>query len=93
MYKYRPSLPANAFFIALYGVTLLLHIYLGVRWRIWGFMTFMIIGCIWSMVGYGGRVMLWINPWSFTGFLAQMICITGCPVFFTAAIYITLSRA
>ncbi|CAG9939860.1 unnamed protein product [Clonostachys rosea f. rosea IK726] len=45
------------------------------------------------MVGYGGRVMLWINPWSFTGFVTQMICITGCPVFFTAAIYITLSRA
>jgi hypothetical protein len=56
-------------------------------------MTFIIIGCIWSMVGYGGRVMLWINPWSFTGFVTQMICITGCPVFFTAAIYITLSRA
>uniref|UniRef100_A0A8H7KDE0 Uncharacterized protein n=1 Tax=Bionectria ochroleuca TaxID=29856 RepID=A0A8H7KDE0_BIOOC len=58
-----------------------------------GLMTFIIIGCIWSMVGYGGRVMLWINPWSFTGFVTQMICITGCPVFFTAAIYITLSRA
>ncbi|VUC26720.1 unnamed protein product [Clonostachys rosea] len=93
LYKYRPSLVANALFIALYGVVLLLHIYLGIRWRIWGFMTFVIIGCIWSMVGYGGRVMLWINPWSFTGFLTQMICITGCPVFFTAAIYVTLSRA
>ncbi|KAM5350098.1 hypothetical protein ACJ41O_006603 [Fusarium nematophilum] len=44
-------------------------------------------------LGYGGRVMLWNDPWSFAGFLAQMICITGVPVFYTASIYATLSRA
>ena len=93
VYKYRPSLPANAVFIALYSVALAVHVYLGVRWRSWGFMAFMAVGCLYAMLGYAGRIILWTNPWSFPGFMIQMICITGCPVFFTAAIYVTLSRA
>lgn len=93
VYKYRPSLPANVIFIVLYVIAMLVHIYLGVRWRSWGFMILMICGCIWAIVGYVGRLILFMNPWSFQGFLIQIICITGAPVFFTAAIYVTLSRA
>lgn len=36
--------------------------------------------------------MLYENPFSFTGFLIQIICITLGPTWFTAAIYFTLSR-
>ena len=93
VYQYRPSLGANVSFIVLFFLAMCVHIYLGIRWRSFGFMTFMIIGCIWAMIGYAGRIMLWENPWSFTGFLIQIICTTGAPVFFTAAIYVTLSRA
>jgi hypothetical protein len=93
VYQYRPSLPANTVFIALYFVALIVHIYLGVRWRSWGFMAFMTVGCLYAMLGYAGRIILWTNPWSFPGFMIQMICVTGCPVFFTAAIYVTLSKA
>ena len=93
VYQYRPSLAANITFIVLFFLAMLAHIYLGIRWRCYGFMTFMVFGCVWAMVGYAGRVMLWEDPWSFTGFLMQIICTTGAPVFFTAAIYVTLSRA
>ena len=29
-------------------------------------------GCIAEMIGYGGRIMLWEDPFSFTGFLMQI---------------------
>ncbi|VUC30094.1 unnamed protein product [Clonostachys rosea] len=92
VYKYRPSLPVNATFLALFGAAMVIHIYLGIRWRSWWFMSFMISGCIFEMIGYSGRIMLYKNPFSFPGFLIQIITITGAPVFFTAAIYVTLSK-
>ncbi|CAI6089510.1 unnamed protein product [Clonostachys chloroleuca] len=92
VYKYQPSLSANATFLALFGLAMVMHIYLGIRWRSWWFMAFMISGCIFEMIGYGGRIMLYKNPFSFPGFLIQIITITGAPVFYTAAIYVTLSK-
>ncbi|KAI8711655.1 hypothetical protein NCS52_01429600 [Fusarium sp. LHS14.1] len=93
IYQYRPSLPANITFMALYVLALSIHVYLGVRWRSWWFMAFMAMGCVYAIIGYAGRVVLWKNPWSFGGFMLQMVCVTGGPVFYTAAIYVTLSRA
>ncbi|KFA68505.1 hypothetical protein S40285_05382 [Stachybotrys chlorohalonatus IBT 40285] len=92
VYQYRPSLPANATFLALYVIALLLHVYLGIMWRTRGFMCFMAIGCSYIIIGYVGRIMLYYNPWSFTAFILQIICVSSGPVFFSAAIYLTLSR-
>jgi hypothetical protein len=44
------------------------------------------------MIGYGGRILLYKNPFSFDGFIIQICCITISPVFFAAAIYVTLTR-
>ena len=72
----------------------------------------MFFGCVAEMLGYGGRIMLYKDPFSFTGFLLQismfpqavnvpyeevltvpaLVCITIAPVFYTAAIYVTLSK-
>ncbi|CAH0047782.1 unnamed protein product [Clonostachys solani] len=93
LFRYRPSLAANSVFLALFGLALLVHVYLGIRWRTWGFLTFMVFGCSSVMLGYGGRIMLWINPWSFAGFMLQIILVGSGPVWFSAAIYVTLSRA
>ncbi|ODA78611.1 hypothetical protein RJ55_05993 [Drechmeria coniospora] len=68
-----------------------IHIYLGLRWRTWWFMIFMMIGCGSEMIGYVGRILMYKNPFGFPGFMIQVIFITGGPVFFSAAIYITLS--
>jgi hypothetical protein len=92
VYKYRPSIPANAVFIALFGISILVHVILGIRWRQWNFMTLMILGGIVEIGGYAGRLVLYNNPFSFGGFMDQIVLITIGPVFYTAGIYITLSK-
>ncbi|EPE08491.1 parasitic phase-specific protein psp-1 [Ophiostoma piceae UAMH 11346] len=91
---YQPSVPANSVFIALFVVALVIHLVEGIRWRhtLGGFAIPMIIGCIDEILGYVGRLIMHGNPFSFNGFLMQIICITTAPVFFCAAIYITLAR-
>ncbi|KOS18243.1 Sphingoid long-chain base transporter RSB1 [Escovopsis weberi] len=92
VYKYRPSVPANAVFLALFSAALLVHVAIGWRWRSWGFMGFMVAGCLLEVVGYAGRILLHANPWSFGAFMTQIVLITCGPVFYTAAIYVTLSN-
>ncbi|KAL7924763.1 RTA1 like domain-containing protein [Trichoderma austrokoningii] len=92
VYKYRPSVAANATFVALFGLSILVHIILGIRWRQWNFMALMIVGCLVEIGGYAGRLILYNNPFSFGGFMDQIVLITIGPVFYTAGIYITLSK-
>lgn len=92
VYQYRPSINVNMMFIALYGLLLVAHAYLGVRWRNAWFSTFMMAGCLFEMLGYVGRVQLYYNPWHFPAFLLQAVFITAAPVFFTASIYVTISK-
>ena len=35
-------------------------------------MAMMAMGCVSEMIGYGGRILLWENPFGFTGFLVQI---------------------
>lgn len=72
IYGYRPSLAANAVFVALFAIAAIVHLYLGFRWRTWGFTIPVIIGCITEIIGYIGRIMLWDNPFSFNGFMIQI---------------------
>lgn len=92
VYKYRPSVPANAIFVALFGISILVHVILGIRWRQWTFMALMIVGCLVEIGGYAGRLILYNNPFSFGGFMDQIVLITIGPVFYTAGVYITLSK-
>ncbi|KAG5927123.1 hypothetical protein E4U42_002572 [Claviceps africana] len=92
LYTYRPSLAANATFLALFVLVGMVHGYLGYRWRSWGFMAGTLLGCLSEVVGYVGRIMLYNNPFSFEGFMIQIVCLTIAPVFFTASIYVTLSK-
>lgn len=55
-------------------------------------MAFMIAGCLSEIIGYAGRIVMYNNPFSFSAFMVQIIMITGAPVYFTAAIYVTLSK-
>lgn len=93
LYRYRPNLAVNALFLALYGIAGLIHIFLGIRWRSYWFMTFMVLGCLSEIVGYIGRIMLYHNPFAFVPFMLQIVFITSGPVWYTAAIYVTLSKA
>ncbi|RBR23256.1 uncharacterized protein FIESC28_03998 [Fusarium coffeatum] len=90
--RYQPSIPANAVFAGVFGLSLITHAFQGIRMRTWGFMASMIAGCILEIIGYVGRFIIHDNPFDFNGFLMQIICITVAPVFFSAAIYVLLSQ-
>jgi hypothetical protein len=92
VYKYKPDLPTNIIFLVLFAIAMLIHIYLGIRWRSWFFMSFMIVGCLMEIIGYVGRLIMHDNPFSFPGFMIQIVFITTGPVWYTAAIYVTLSK-
>src|SRR4051794_22073974 len=69
---YQPSLGASGAFIALFGLAMIAHIVQGIRWKTWSFMVCMVLGCIDEIIGYGGRIILNPNPFSFAGFLMDM---------------------
>jgi hypothetical protein len=79
-------------FIALFGVSMLIHLAQGIRYRTWFFASMMAFGCIGEMIGYAGRILLYQNPFSFDGFIIEICRITISPVFFAAAIYVSLAR-
>ncbi|KAI1306597.1 parasitic phase-specific protein PSP-1 [Xylaria venustula] len=92
IFRYRPSLAANATFIALHFVLLLIHLVLGLRLKNWFYSGATMIGCASNIIGYGARVLLWQNPFSFAGFLLQIIFVGSAPVYYSAAIYVTFTR-
>ncbi|EHY57193.1 hypothetical protein HRR83_002687 [Exophiala dermatitidis] len=90
VYGYRPSLAASGTLIALYAICIFFQLFLGWRYKAWGFMAAMALGCIDEILGYVGRILLWQNPWGQQGFIMQIVLITIGPVFFSAAIYVML---
>ena len=65
-------------FLALFGIAMVIRIILGLKWRTWFFGVDFLYGCVSEMVGYGGRIMLWENPFSFVGFLMQISELISC---------------
>ncbi|OAP64263.1 hypothetical protein AYL99_00235 [Fonsecaea erecta] len=92
VYGYRPSLGASGALIALYGVCIVAQLVLGFRYKTWGFMSLMLLGCVDEIIGYVGRILYWQNPWAQAGFIMQIVLITIGPVFFSAAIYVLLAQ-
>jgi len=74
--RYQPNKPSTIVFIAVFGLSLLVHAYQGMRTKAWGFMASMLSGCILEIVGYIGRLIIHSNPFDFQGFLMQIsMCI------------------
>jgi hypothetical protein len=72
IYGYRPSIPFSATLLALYGMAIAAHVYLGIRYKKWGFMVTMALGCVTEIIGYVGRILYNQNPWDDAGFLIQI---------------------
>ena len=72
LFQYRPSIAANTVFLVLFAIALLIHILLGVKWRTWVFGSVMALGCLTEVIGYVGRILMWQDPFSFTGFMMQI---------------------
>ena len=72
VYQYRPSLAANVCFLLFFAIAMIIHLGIGIKWRSWFFVFCMFWGCVCEIIGYGGRLLLWQNPFSFEGFLIQI---------------------
>jgi hypothetical protein len=51
VYGYYPSLPINAILTALFGISLVCHIFQGIKSRSWSFMTALSIGTALEAIG------------------------------------------
>lgn len=60
--------PGNAFFLAAYAVFILPQIFLGLKYRTWGFTFGMFAGLVMEIVGYAGRVLMAGGDMSDTNF-------------------------
>ncbi|MCJ1403836.1 hypothetical protein MMC11_007059 [Xylographa trunciseda] len=90
--QYDPSLGGNALYLAIFAIILFLHIFLGIRYRAWGFFGSLFGGLLLEIIGYAARVQMHFNPFLSNPFLIYIICLTIAPVFLTAAIYLCLAR-
>lgn len=68
-FNYIPSLGGNIFFAVFFGVFIIPNVWLGIKYKTWGYMAGMTIGLILEILGYASRVMLHDDPWSENGFL------------------------
>jgi hypothetical protein len=72
VYGYLPSLAANITFLALYLLSAVIHVYLGIKWRTWPFMFSMVAGASNAVLGYAGRIAMHYNPFNFAAFMIQI---------------------
>lgn len=95
-YQYRISIVANALFVGLLGLSLVLFAatYLLTRKSRFtmAFFIAMALGLVTEIIGYIGRIMSWQNQWSQNPYLVQICCLTIGPAFLSAGIYLCLRR-
>lgn len=90
--NYLPSIPGNAFFLAVFTIGLIAQLFLGIRHRAWSFTGPMLVGIILEIVGYGGRIGMHQNVFLNSWFIMYLCCLTIAPALFSAAVYLSLSR-
>jgi hypothetical protein len=89
---YQPSIPGNAFFLAIMALLAVAHLVLGIRHKTTSIAVAMCLGLVTETAGYVARVLMHGNPFSRDYFLWYLITLTIGPVFLAAAIYLTLGR-
>lgn len=92
LYGYEPSLAANAFFAAIFGLCMVLQFIFGFKYRTWTYMIGVGVGCLGEMIGYIGRIMLHNNPYDELGFQIQICCLIIAPAWISAGMYLSLKH-
>ncbi|MCJ1306220.1 hypothetical protein MMC08_009038 [Hypocenomyce scalaris] len=91
LYRYHPSLAAAIIFIVCFSFTTAFHIFQLFRFRTWFFIP-LIVGGLFELVGYVGRVVSSQNQWLLSPYIMQTLLILVAPALFAATIYMTLGR-
>jgi len=79
--RYDPTLAGNALYLSIFALLLFIHIFLGIRYRTWGYFGAMFGGLVLEIVGYGARVKMHYNPFLSDPFLMQVVPLSdmvGC---------------
>jgi hypothetical protein len=92
LYGYTPSLGANAFFAAFFGLCFVANLGFGIYWKTWTYMIALCLGCGAEAAGYAGRLMMYKDPFSDIGFQIQICLLIIAPAFVSAGIYVTLKH-
>lgn len=93
-YYYKPSMAAAIIFAVLFGLATLAHSCQMVRWKTW-FMIPFVVGGLFEMVGYIGRIMSATEnpgPYDKIPYIIQSLLLLVAPPFFAASIYMELGR-
>ncbi|KAF2869819.1 RTA1 like protein-domain-containing protein [Massariosphaeria phaeospora] len=91
LYRYDPSIAAAGIFVALFGISTLLHMYQQIRKRAW-FLTPFIIGGWFEALGYIGRMMSSKDKDNLSPYIMQSLLLLLAPALFAASIYMILGR-
>ena len=89
---YQPSIPGNAFFLAIFSLTLLVQIYQAFRYRTWGVSIAFGMGLAMEICGYIGRLLMHGDPFDKSYFLLYLIDLTIGPTLIAAGIYLCMAR-
>ncbi|KAF2434391.1 RTA1-domain-containing protein [Tothia fuscella] len=92
-WSYRPSVPINATFIAMFVIFTIVGLSLGF-WtrRFKKYTAVMFIGNVMQIIGYVARMYAYNYPFSDLSFITQLTCLTLAPAFYAAGIYFSLAQ-
>ena len=92
IYGYVPSLALAVIGAVTFGISTALHLGQSLRYKTWYF-AIIVVGVAMEVVGYVFRALSsQKDPYSIIYFVVQYFFIVCAPVFFSAAIYVVLSR-
>ncbi|XMA09502.1 hypothetical protein WAI453_002293 [Rhynchosporium graminicola] len=90
--EYLPSVWGNAVFIGIFGLLFPIQLFLGIKYKTWGFMTGLLLGTALETVGYVTRILLHYSIFNKDDFIMYLIFLTIAPAFISAGIYMCLSQ-
>ncbi|CAG7847945.1 SubName: Full=Related to RSB1-integral membrane transporter or flippase that may transport LCBs from the cytoplasmic side toward the extracytoplasmic side of the membrane {ECO:0000313/EMBL:CCA69445.1} [Serendipita indica DSM 11827] len=91
-YGYVPTMWICGLFVALFGVSGIIHLAQALRWRVYWMIPTMVIGCLGEVLGWSGRLWSSKNPSLLTPFLMQITTTIISPSFMSAANFTILGR-
>ncbi|KAF2496717.1 sphingoid long-chain base transporter RSB1, partial [Lophium mytilinum] len=90
--SYPPNVAASIISLYIFALSVPAHVFLGWKHKTWTFMAAMLLGSSFEVTGYLGRALLHSNPYKLITFLIQIVTLTQGPSFYSAGIYLCLSR-
>jgi hypothetical protein len=90
--EYIPTLFGNTAYAGIFVLIIIFQIFLGIKYKTWGFLVGMVCGLGLEITGYVGRILLHDNVFENDYFIIYLVGLTIGPAFLSASIYLCLGR-